>query len=109
MVQQRQENSEHEAREAVPNLVPVAVDDQQRGIVGGLPTLQLLNVLPQLILDGLALVQHLRQLPVLALQGADVQLLLGTARGTGARSQEGPALSSRLSSHSSPGDTLASR
>lgn len=77
-VQERQENSVYKATKAATNLIPVSVDDQQRGIISGLPTLQLLDVLPQLIFDGLALVEHLRELPVLGLQGPDVQLLLGT-------------------------------
>lgn len=78
MVQERQENSVYDVTKAVTNLIPVSVDDQQRCIVSGLPTLQLLNVLPQLIFNGLALVKHLCKLPVLGLQGSDVQLLLGT-------------------------------
>lgn len=40
-------------------LGPVAVDDEERGIVSGLPLFQFLNSLPELILTGLPLLQPL--------------------------------------------------
>jgi len=57
-------------------LAPVAVQDEEGGIVCRLPFHQLLDLIPQLVLDALPLINHLSQLPVFTLESPDVKLLL---------------------------------
>lgn len=57
-------------------LSPVAVDNQQRGVVSGLSLFQLLYLLSQLVLHSLPLLQPLTQLLVLELDHLHVHFLL---------------------------------
>lgn len=58
------------------NLRPTAVDDKQGCVISGLPLLQLLNLLPQLILQSLPLLKAFAELLVLELNDLHVHLLL---------------------------------
>lgn len=58
------------------NLSPAAVDDKQGGVISCLPLLQLLNLLPQLILQSLPLFKPFAELLVLELNDLHVHLLL---------------------------------